>query len=208
MLLTCPACSARYDVPATALPAEGRIVRCSNCRAEWLARPSAAAPAPAGEPAAPAPAEPLRTERAEASQPSEPRAAEAESAALPGAERAATVREPGPGHAEPDLPEPDLQLGDDDEPRVEALAPIRDADPARALLRTLDEEPERRGGFVAGFATVTIVVLLAVVTYVKHAEIASAVPAVARPLEAYAGAVDAGRVELERLVSRLRGLTG
>jgi len=35
VLLTCPACSAAYEVPARLLKA-GRIVRCARCGAEWV----------------------------------------------------------------------------------------------------------------------------------------------------------------------------
>jgi predicted Zn finger-like uncharacterized protein len=58
MRLTCPACGARYETPEGAVPPEGRMVRCSNCRAEWRARPGPELGAPAAPEAAPA-AEPF-----------------------------------------------------------------------------------------------------------------------------------------------------
>ena len=54
--LSCPTCDAVYEVPAGALPADGRDVQCSNCGTVWFqksgeppAPPSAAALDPAGE---------------------------------------------------------------------------------------------------------------------------------------------------------------
>lgn len=42
MRLTCPQCGAQYEVPESALPAEGRDVECSNCGTTWFqARPAA-----------------------------------------------------------------------------------------------------------------------------------------------------------------------
>lgn len=40
MVLVCPACGARYAPPENAIPAAGRLVRCSACRAEWRASPA------------------------------------------------------------------------------------------------------------------------------------------------------------------------
>lgn len=39
MILTCPACGKRYRVPAEAIPAEGKLVRCAACRHGWVAMP-------------------------------------------------------------------------------------------------------------------------------------------------------------------------
>lgn len=36
MILTCPECGARFKVPANALGAEGRSVRCTKCRHVWF----------------------------------------------------------------------------------------------------------------------------------------------------------------------------
>ncbi|WP_299309836.1 zinc-ribbon domain-containing protein [uncultured Croceicoccus sp.] len=75
MLIACPACQTRYDVPPGALGENGRTVRCAQCGNSWFAAPDGIAdPAPvaadnvgadtAGVPdsqadsAAPAPAEP------------------------------------------------------------------------------------------------------------------------------------------------------
>lgn len=56
MILTCPACAARYEVAAAALPEGGRAVECSACGHGWFWRPAGpAASTPAESPNAPPP---------------------------------------------------------------------------------------------------------------------------------------------------------
>lgn len=172
MLLTCPACGARYDIPASALPATGRVVRCSACRAEWLARPHPAV-GPAVSP--PAPREvPRPADVAPA-----PSDADVEAAAEDAETEAPLVRDPVPASPE---------------------------QAAHSLALSIEDGPRARSGvgFLAGFATVTLIVLLGVTVYLKRPEIAEALPAARQPLEAYAAVVDQGRAAIERLAGRIR----
>lgn len=52
MIISCPACSTRYVVPDSAIPAEGRTVRCAKCRHSWFqeAAPLDLAEMPTDEP--------------------------------------------------------------------------------------------------------------------------------------------------------------
>lgn len=56
MIITCPACATRYDVPESAVSGEGRTVRCANCRHSWFQpAPDPADAIGAGEGATPLP---------------------------------------------------------------------------------------------------------------------------------------------------------
>lgn len=45
MIVSCPRCTTRYDVPIDTL-GEGRVVRCTRCRHEWLEKPRPPEPPP------------------------------------------------------------------------------------------------------------------------------------------------------------------
>ena len=46
MILTCPSCETRFNVPDAALGTAGREVKCSRCAHRWHAMPAAAEPPP------------------------------------------------------------------------------------------------------------------------------------------------------------------
>ncbi len=172
MQLTCPACGARYALDEDAIPAEGRMVRCSNCRAEWRAGGRAARMAPPAREVVPPPF-PAR-QPAPAMQRAPERAAPRSPAS------------PSPASPSPAPPPP---------------APVR----SEALAASL-EEPRGggRGGFMAGFAVISLLALLAVAVYARHADVATAVPQLAEPLERYVALVDRARDALADAVAELR----
>jgi len=55
MIITCPACSARYPVDAASFAPSGRKVRCAKCGHSWHQAPPTDLPRKGEEPAAPAP---------------------------------------------------------------------------------------------------------------------------------------------------------
>ncbi len=59
MILSCPACNARYVVPDSAVGPSGRRVRCASCKHSWFQEPETRAAETAPEPAPPPPPEPV-----------------------------------------------------------------------------------------------------------------------------------------------------
>jgi predicted Zn finger-like uncharacterized protein len=230
MELSCPACGARYSVPATAIPAGGRVVRCGDCRAEWMAMPvdEAASPPMAPEPAFEPTPQPIECDEAPPPRPEPEPAPESEPTL---AERPAAFEAPAP-EAEP---AEDFQPDSTDDPlpeAQEAVEPIASrpemattmaasmehyaprapapharreigAEDAHSLAMAIDDtpEPKRGGGFVWGFALVTLVALTGVAIYARQGAIAEAVPAAAPYLERFVALVDEGRVALADAVA-------
>lgn len=83
MILSCPSCSARFNVKAEALGTNGRTVKCAKCAHKWHAMPEGApAPAAAATPP-PAPPPPPAAETAAPPPPPPPQAPAAEEAPPP-----------------------------------------------------------------------------------------------------------------------------
>jgi len=191
MIITCPACGARYDAPDDAIPEAGRMVRCSACRAEWLAPADRAAPAPpTPEPPTPEPPTP-EPPGPEAPSPEPPADAAAPAPFPPaGVGRAPTA--PGPARA-----------------ATGPTTPAAAAAPAPAALSaTLEDDepdtaPRRRGGFMAGFALSTVAGLAAIGVYARHEAIAAVAPQLAAPLARYVAAVDRARDLLTQAATAL-----
>lgn len=129
MLLVCPECRTRYVVPDSAIGANGRQVRCANCRHSWFQ----AGEAPPPEPVAPEPAPPV---------PPAPAIVAPPVAAAPPPEPAAAAEAPQEV-AEPDAPVAspgfasfaDAPVEDDLPPRLQPATPAASepfvyADPA------------------------------------------------------------------------------
>lgn len=55
MILQCPACQARFAVPDSAIPADGRTVKCGKCANQWFVDAPAPAAVVASAPVMPAP---------------------------------------------------------------------------------------------------------------------------------------------------------
>ncbi|WP_416914666.1 MAG: zinc-ribbon domain-containing protein [Roseicyclus sp.] len=83
MRLTCPNCSARYEVADSMIPPEGRDVQCSNCSTTWFQPGRRVEPPPvaSGEGAKAATVQPRRPPGAAAPPPAPPPAPSADAAA-------------------------------------------------------------------------------------------------------------------------------
>lgn len=119
MIITCPACSARYSVDATHLGSDGRMVACANCSHRWHQAPQSDTPPPLRPAPAPVPqAQPQAAGPAAAP----PQAAPPPPPAPPPAPP--PEPEPQPAYAEPPAaepePEPEFEVPEVTEPEPEA----------------------------------------------------------------------------------------
>lgn len=174
MRVTCPACGAQYAPPEGSIPPEGRAVRCSSCKAEWRVEGAPAEPPVAAPPAAGA---------VVAAHPA-PVGVETPVPSAPVSQVAPVCRAVSePAVAPPSQPPRRAAVGD--------------------MTASLETEPSGGGsGFMAGFATVTLLALAAIAVYANHQAVADAIPALAGPLQTFVSAMDAARDWLARALNR------
>lgn len=152
MILACPACHTRYVVPDTAIGANGRTVRCANCRHSWFQEPAAGATAASvAPPMAPVAAPPPPATPAAAPVPPPAAAAEPPTASAP---IAPSPRADAPVEAPPpETPPPAAFVAPAaPEPRVmvtESEAPLPHRRPRR--------NPAKRWTLVAGAAAALMI---------------------------------------------------
>lgn len=112
MLLVCPECGTRYVVPDSAIGANGRQVRCANCRHSWFQDGVTPPPVPPAPLIVAPPVVPVVTEEPQAETPTPVAQTEAEPAPAPAASDAVDQSYAQPGFAAfddraitpPDLP--------------------------------------------------------------------------------------------------------
>ncbi len=145
MRLTCPNCSARYEVDDSMIPPEGRDVQCSNCATTWFQpgrrtdqRPTAVHVERGGRAAAEAMAAEQEPVEAEAPAP----AAEPEPTPVPEPEPDPAVAEEPP--AAPPAPEPEPEVAETPEGVEEPVEDTPEAEPETAPPRQRRLDPAVR----------------------------------------------------------------
>ncbi|WP_298671027.1 zinc-ribbon domain-containing protein [uncultured Sphingomonas sp.] len=145
MILECPECRTRYLVPDSAIGADGRVVRCANCRHSWFQDADARVVEPVG---AALVAEPAQAETPPAAAPVAPPNAPAP--------RTETPLAPAPVHAEP--------LADG--PAQTAIGPDYDAFAHRPPFRPRRDQ-SRRWTIAAVAAGVLMLVAVAAIIWMS-----------------------------------------
>lgn len=194
MRLICPSCQSEYDVAATAIGANGRMVRCASCGGEWFQAPEAAAEAPL----------PLEDAQVAAEPPVAEEVPPAPSSPAPGYR----IIEEAPRETVTydQAPEIERSFPADDEDYVpNRHSEARDTSALTASLRDDEDDirPASGGGlasFVGGFATSAVLVGLLAAVYLAAPSIVDAVPALETAMNGYTGVVDKGRTVLGVLV--------
>lgn len=227
MRLTCPNCSAQYEVPDEVIPEDGRDVQCSNCDHTWF---QAKYPADAAFRSPPAQAAKTEAEDApsdlgiqEAPDPEPaPEPIERQSSANVDPSVAGILQEEASREAELRAKEgeslevqPDLALDTVLEPEFELRQStvtetsedagqkdeLPDVEAINSSMRSDDtaaDVPHRKsGGFLRGFALIVIIGAVLFLIYGNAQQISEAVPQADPVLSSYVSLVDQARIWLE-----------
>ncbi len=226
MRLTCPNCSAQYEVPDEVIPEGGRDVQCSNCEQTWFQTKTPEAGAPKAPPAPEV--EEVAEEVEETASPeaadSEPEASEDNGNVDPAvanilkeeAAREAELREREGSNLES---QPDLALDPPEEPKVKPKRPaatetasdsgqkeaLPDVEAINSGLRgdltsdaTEAAVPVRKsGGFLRGFTIIVVIGIILLMIYGNANQISEAIPQADPVLKSYVSVIDQARIWLE-----------
>lgn len=232
MRLTCPNCSAQYEVDDAVIPEEGRDVQCSNCAHIWVQLPAdgGAASAPPGTSDAPGPAPQPEAGGGEGTRPgagddsalegSEPalqrreidasvleilreEAAREQRARLADAGAAGVPDDSGPaGMAAVTEPPPPAR-------RADLLPDIDEInsslDPDAGLADAAARRAARRGGFLMGLALVACLAAVALGLYMAAPRIAALHPALDAVMADYVTLIDGARAWLNTVLPEKLG---
>ncbi len=226
MRLTCPNCSAQYEVPDDVIPAGGRDVQCSNCEHTWFQAKEAAADAPAPEtvkPAADKPAEPVASSTSASATPADTGNVDPAVAGIlkEEAAREADLRakEGSSLESQPDfaLDTPQAPASKPKEPVATATAAVSgsgdslpDVDAINSgLTGSVNKEdilepvqaPRKSRGFLRGFGLIVILGVILLLVYGNANQISEAVPQAEPALQSYVSLVDQARIWLEAQTS-------
>ncbi|WP_319546132.1 zinc-ribbon domain-containing protein [Ruegeria conchae] len=220
MRLTCPNCSAQYEVPDEVIPEDGREVQCSNCEKTWFQEKHPAT----GETEAEATQEIDSPDPVEVKTVAEASHDESASNIDPAvsnilkeeAAREADLREREGSSLES---QPDLALDPPEEPKVKSNRPsatesaadagqrdeLPDVEAINSGLRSdlssdeaeTDAPTRKSGGFLRGFALILIIGVILFLIYGNASQISEAVPQADPVLKSYVSMVDQARLWLE-----------
>ncbi len=226
MRLTCPNCSAQYEVPDDVIPAGGRDVQCSNCEHTWFqpkeaigkeTKPekkaeSATEPSDAGAKSQAAKDEPADTGNVDpvvADILKEEAARETELRAQEGSnlESQPDLALDPPQTSRAPAKEPvatataNVSGRKENLPDVEAINSGLKESVNRDDIVEPAEKPRKSGGFLRGFALIIILGVILVLIYGNANQISEAVPQAEPALQSYVSTVEQLRVWLEAQIN-------